>query len=96
MIIRISKKLLQIRLLYFLFTIPHKVVFKNLSYFSGTANLRNNSLLVRTISIAFMIPCQRPFNTNFVFICVCMGGEGAVGRGDLRRSLKENSCSDLF
>ena len=53
-------KLLQIRLLWFFFTIPHKVVCNHFAYFLGTANLRNNSLLVRTISIVCAIPCQRP------------------------------------
>ena len=34
-----------------LFTIPHEVVCKNFVNFLGTANIRNNSLLVRAISI---------------------------------------------
>ena len=50
------QKPLQIILLYFSFTVPHKVVFKDFPYFLGTANLKNNSLLVRTISIACTIP----------------------------------------
>ena len=36
------QKLPQVRLLYFLFTVPHKVVLKDFSYFLGTANRRNN------------------------------------------------------
>ena len=35
----------------FLFTIPHEVGYKHFAHFLGTANLRNNFLLVRTISI---------------------------------------------
>ena len=76
--------LLQIRLL-FLFTTPHEVVCKNFVYFLGTPNLRNNSLLIRTISIVCTIPCQRRFVPNSIFI-------GVV----LERSLYENSCSESF
>ena len=47
----------------------------------GTANLRNNSLLVRTISIACMIPSQ---TLNLIFIGVVLG-----------RSLGESSGSAL-
>ena len=36
------QKILQIVLLYFLLTIPHKVVLTNFAHFLGTANLRNN------------------------------------------------------
>ena len=79
--IRIFKRLLQIRLLYFLFTIPQKVVFKDFAYFLGATNLRNNSLLVSAISI----PCQGLFAPNSVFIGVVLG-----------RSLEENSCSESF
>ena len=51
-----SQKFLEIRLLYFLFTIPHKIVFKDFVYFVGTDNLINKFLLVRIISIAYTIP----------------------------------------
>ena len=68
-----------------LFTIPHEVVWEHFAYFLGMANLRNNSLLVKTISIACTIPCQRLFVPNSVFI-------GVV----LERSLEENSCSKSF
>ena len=43
------QKLLQIRLLYSLFTIPQKVVFKDSVYFLGTTNLRNKSLLLTVL-----------------------------------------------
>ena len=56
-----NQKLLHSRLIYFLFTIPHKVAFKDFAYFLGTANLRNKSLLVRTISNECTIPCQTLF-----------------------------------
>ena len=39
------QKLLQTRLLYFLFTIPHKVASKDFAYFLGTADFKNNQLL---------------------------------------------------
>ena len=58
--------LLGIRLLY-IFTIPHKVDFKDFT------NSRNNSLLVRTIFFAYTILCQRLFFTNLVFIGVLLG-----------------------
>ena len=38
-------------IIMFLFTIPYEVVCKHFAYFLGTANLKKNSLLVRTISI---------------------------------------------
>ena len=72
-------------IIMFLFTIPHEVVCKHFAYFLGTANLRNNSLLVRTISIVCTIPCQRLFVPNLILI-------GVV----LERSLEENSCSESF
>ena len=54
-----TQKLQQIRLLYFLYTIPHKVVFKDFCYFLGTViegtTDQNNSLLFRTISIICMM-----------------------------------------
>ena len=53
-----KQKPLEIRLLYFLFTIPHKVVFKDFVYFIGTANLRNKYLLIETIFITCTISCQ--------------------------------------
>ena len=69
----------------FSFTIPHKVVFKDFACFLGTVNLRNNPLLVRTISITCMIPCQRIIVPNLIFIGVVLG-----------RSLGENNCSKSF
>ena len=47
--------------------------------------LKSNSLLLRTISTACMIPCQRLIVHNLVFIDVVIG-----------RSLGENSCSKSF
>ena len=73
-------------ILYFSFTIPHKVVSKDFVYFLGTANLRNNSSLVRTISIACMILCQRLIVPNVILI------DSVV----LGRSLGKNSCSEYF
>ena len=71
---------------YFLFTIPHKVSsFQGLLLLLRTANLRNNSLLVKTISIACMIPCQRLIVSNLVFIGVVLGRDFGV-----------NSCSESF
>ena len=49
------------RIIIFLFTIPHEVVWSSIPYFLGTANLRNNSLLVRSISMVYEIPCQGLF-----------------------------------
>ena len=66
----------------FLFIIPHKVVFKDFAYFLGTANLRNNSLLVRSIFIACTIPCQKLFLLKLIFIDIVLG-----------ISVEENSCS---
>ena len=51
------QKHLQIRLFYFLFTIRHKVVFKDFAHFLRTSNLKNNFLLAKIISISCMIPC---------------------------------------
>ena len=51
------------KLIYFSFTIPHKVVFKDFACFLGTANLRNNSSLVSTIPIT----CQRFIVPNLNF-----------------------------
>ena len=70
---------------YFLFTILDKVVFKDFSYFLGTANLTNNSLLVRTKSIVCMISRPRLIALNLIFIGV-----------DLGKRLVENSCSESF
>ena len=80
-----SQKLLQIRLLYFYLPFQHKVVFKDFkdSYLLRTANLSRNSLLVKTISVACTIPCQRLFALNLISI-------GAI----LGRSLEENSCPE--
>ena len=80
------QKLLQIRLLYyFFFTIPHKVVFYDLPHFLGTANLSKNSLLIRTISIAWTIPSQRLSVFNLVFVGVVLG-----------RCSEEKRCSEPF
>ena len=72
-------------LLHFSYTIPHEGVFKDFVYFLGTVNLRNNPLLVRTISIACMSPCQRIFAPNLILTGVVLG-----------RSLWENRCSEYF
>ena len=72
-------------LLHFSYTIPHEGVFIDFIYFLGIVNLRNNPLLVRTISIACMIPCQRIFAPNLIFTGVVLG-----------RSLWENRCSGYF
>ena len=66
------QKLLRIRLLYF-------------AHFLETANLRNISLLVRTISITCAIPCKKLFVRNLTFIDVVLG-----------KNLEENSCSESF
>ena len=79
------QKLLQIRLLYILFAVPYKVVFKDFAYFLRAAYLRNNSLLVRAISITCAVPYQRLFVPNEIFIGVVLG-----------RSLKENDCCEFF
>ena len=50
------------------------------AYILGTANLKNNSLLVRVISIACLIP-----SPNTVILGVILG-----------RSLERNSCSECF
>ena len=60
-------------------------IFIYYAYFLGTANLRNNSLLVRTISVVCTIPCQRLFVPNLILIDVV-----------LERSLEENNCSESF
>ena len=73
------QKLLEITLFYFLFTIPHKVVFKDFAYFLGTSNLKKNSLVVMTISMACTIPCQKLFFPNLICTGVVLG-----------RSLAEN------
>ena len=65
------RKLLQIRSSFFLFTIPR--AFKDFAYFLGRANLRNNSLLVRTIYIACTIHRQRLIVPNLNFIGVVLG-----------------------
>ena len=72
-------------LLYFSYTIPHKVVFKNFTFFLRTVNLRNNSLLVRTTSIACTIPCQILFVPNLILVGVVLG-----------RSLADNTALNLF
>ena len=69
----------------FLFTIPHKLVFKNFSYFLGTANLRNNSLLDTTRFMACIILSQRIFVPNWVFVDVFLG-----------RRFRKNSSSESF
>ena len=60
-------------------------IFIYYAYFLGTANLRNNSLLVRTISILCTIPCQRLFVPNLILISVV-----------LETSLEVKSCSESF
>ena len=69
----------------FLFTIPHEAVCKHFASFLGTANLRNNSVVARSISIVCTIPCQRLFAPNLIFI-------GVV----LERRLEENSYPESF
>ena len=73
------------KIIMFLFTIPHEVIWKHFAYFLETAYLRNNSLLVRSKSIVCTIPRQRHFVPNLIFI-------GVV----LERNLEENSCSESF
>ena len=56
-------------LLHFFLLFHIKKFSRNFTYFLGTGNLRNNSLLVRTISIACMIFCQThcsQFNFHWV------------------------------
>ena len=73
-------------ILYFLFTIPHKVSsFQGFCLLLWTANLRNNSLLVKIISIACMIPCQILIVPNLIFIGVALG-----------RDLREIAALNLF
>ena len=67
------QKFLQIRLLYFSFTIPHKVVLKDFTCLLVTTNLRNNSLLLRTTSIACRSLCQKLFVPNLILIVVVLG-----------------------
>ena len=79
------QKILQIRLSYFLFSISHEVVFRDFDHFLETANLRNISLLVKTITTACTIPSQKQFVLNLIFISVVLGSD-----------LKENRCSEYF
>ena len=72
-------------IIMFLFTIPHEVVCKHFTYFVGTADLRNNSLLARTISMICTIPCQRLFVPNLIFIDIV-----------LEKILEENSYPESF
>ena len=72
-------------IMMFLFTCPHEVVRKHFVSFLGTANLRNNSLLAKTISTVCTIPCQRLFIPNLIFIVVV-----------LKRRLEENSYPEPF
>ena len=61
-------------ILYFSFTIPHKVSsFQGFCLLLWTANLRNNSLLGRTISITCIIPCQIFIAPFFFFTGVVLG-----------------------
>ena len=69
----------------FLFTIPHEAACKHFGYILGTANLRNNSLLVRTITIICTISCQRLFVPNLIFV-------GVIAE----KRLEENNCSESF
>ena len=72
--------------LYFLFTIPHKVSsFQGFCLLLWTANLKSNTLLVRTKSITCMSPCQRLIVPNLIFI-------GLV----LRKDFWENNWSESF
>ena len=59
-------------IIMFLFTIPHEVVCIHFTYFLGTGNLRNNSLLANTISMVCTIPCQRLFVPDLIFIGVVL------------------------
>ena len=77
--------LILIILILIFFIIPHEVGCKNCAYFLGTANLMNNSLLARTISMVCTVPCQKLFVPNLVFI-------GVV----LERRLEENSYPGSF
>ena len=72
-------------IIIFLFTIPHEVVCKHFAYFLGTANLRNNFLLVRIISMVCTILCERVFVPNLTLV-------GIV----LESSLEENSYLECF
>ena len=72
-------------ILYFLFPIPHKEIFKDFAYILGIVDLRNNSLLIRTVSITCTIPCQRRIVPKLILIGVILGG-----------SLRENSCTESF
>ena len=72
-------------ILYCLLTIPRKVVFKDFAYILGTVNIRNNSLIVRTVCITYMIPCYRLIVPSLILITVVLG-----------RSLGENTCSESF
>ena len=72
-------------IIVFLFTIPQEVVCKHFASFLGTPNLRNISLLARTISIVCTIPCQRLFVPNLIFIVVV-----------LERCLEGNSYPESF
>ena len=60
-------------------------IFIYYAYFLETANLKNNSLLVKTMFIVCTIPCQTLFAPNLILI-------GVV----LERGLEENSCSESF
>ena len=71
--------------IFCLLFITRKVVFKDFAHFLETANLRNISLLVRTISITCTIPCKKLFVRNLIFIDVVLG-----------KNLEENSCSKSF
>ena len=72
-------------IIMFLFTIPQEAVCKHFASFLGTANLRNNPLLVRTMFIICTIPCQRLFVPNLIFIVVV-----------LERRLELNSYPESF
>ena len=72
-----KKKLIDNKLIWhfihLLSTIPHEVLFKDFTYFLGTVNLRSNSLLVSTVFIACIFPCQKLIFLNLILIGVVLG-----------------------
>ena len=70
--------------LFFIYYSTRKV-FKDFVYFLEIANLRKNSLLVTTTSIAYATAFQRHFVHNLLSISVVLG-----------RRLEENSFSKSF
>ena len=84
-----KKKLIYNKLIWHfihsLSTILHEILFKDLTYFLGTVNLSNISLLVSTVFIACMIPCQKLIGLNLILIGV-----------DLGRSWEKTAALNLF